>query len=123
MATIGVMFVAVFLMSHSDIEAKPKRPQMCGGGCTCDQLAKARSENPGGVQACLDKIISTGVEHYVGCGQGGPGCCHMNGIVETCELFRPQPPAGGVTSPPLGGPSKQRPGPVPGAPVPPSMKR
>lgn len=107
---LGLLIVEAFLISVSDAEAKPKRSEMCGYGCTCDQLRQARQENPAGYQACLDKDKSLlgGPKYYLGCAQGGVGCCHMNGIVEVCELLRPVPPP-----PPTQTPLQGTPGPPP----------
>jgi hypothetical protein len=108
-----MILMGVLQAIGTDVEAR-RKSEMCGPSCTCDQIRKINSENPGVVQACVDKVFSTGVEHYVGCGQGGPGCCHMSGSVEVCELLKPVLPGQRP-------PSAQAP--LQGTPVQPPVKR
>jgi hypothetical protein len=91
-------------MSAADAEARPKRAQMCGGGCTCEQLAKMKEEDRIAFDWCAAKIdqgmLNGGTQWHFECaGSAGIQCCPNDG--GQCQwLARPAP---GIPQAPLQG--------------------
>jgi hypothetical protein len=80
-------------MLASSIEARPKSPPMCGGGCTCERLLKEREIDPIGYSEC-EKAIDAGVfgsgpKYHFACSSSGVWCCQDNG--QGCFPVRPAP--------------------------------
>lgn len=97
-----IVAVGIVVMSTWTAEAKPKGPQMCGGGCTCEQIIKLKQTNPNAYHQCLDNNMTdpSGRKYYFRCDLGStPRCCSNSGTVETCDLGKtltptqPGPPA------------------------------
>jgi hypothetical protein len=99
-----LLTTGMLAMSISDASAKPKRPSMCGGGCTCDQLAKMKQEDRIAFDWCAAKIdqgmLNGGTQWHFECaGSAGIQCCPNDG--GQCQwLARPAP---GMPQAPLQG--------------------
>jgi hypothetical protein len=87
------LFIAQASMLAVEAEAKPRSPEMCGGGCTCERLLRERQTDPIGYSECQKAIdagvLGNGPKYHFACSSSSVWCCQDNG--EGCFPVRPAP--------------------------------